>query len=141
MIYGKLGCYPLSIKMKLRMISFWNRLISNENKLSSKLYRLMYKLHMNGTTNFKWISFVQSVFNDIGLSYVFESQFPICMSSIKSAIKQRLCDQFIQKWFSDLDNSAREFYKVVKKKFKFEKYLIRLSKQDSVCISNLELQT
>ena len=27
----------------------------------------MYKLHMNGTTNFKWISFVQSVFNDTGL--------------------------------------------------------------------------
>jgi hypothetical protein len=72
---------------------------------------------MNGTTNFKRISFVQSVFNDTGLSYVFESQFPICMSSIKSAIKQRLCEQFIQKWFSDLDNSAREFYKVVKKKF------------------------
>jgi hypothetical protein len=71
---------------------------------------------MNGTTNFKWISFVQSVFNDTGLSYVFESQFPIYISSIKSAIKQRLCDQFIQKWFSDLDNSAREFYKVVKKK-------------------------
>jgi hypothetical protein len=45
------------------------------------------------------------------------------MSSIKSAIKQRLCDQFIQKCFSDLDNSAREFYKVVKKKdFKFEDY-------------------
>jgi hypothetical protein len=55
------------------------------------------------------------------------------MSSIKSAIKQRLCDQFIQKCFSDLDNFAREFYKVVKKKdFKFEEYLIRLSKQDRV---------
>ena len=52
MIYGELGCYPLSIKIKLRIISYWNRLISNENKLSSKLY----KLHMNGTTNFKWIS-------------------------------------------------------------------------------------
>ena len=50
------------------------------------------KLHMNGTTNFKRISFVQSVFNDT----VFEFQFPICMSSIKSAIKQRLCDQFMQ---------------------------------------------
>jgi hypothetical protein len=36
-------------------------------------------------------------FNDTGRSYVFESQFPICMSSIKSAIKQRLCEQFIQK--------------------------------------------
>ena len=98
------------------MISFWNGLISNENKFSSKLYKLMYsnvfQLHMNGTTTFKRISFVQSVFNDT----VFEFQFPICMSSIKSAIKQRLCEQFIQKWFSDLDNSAREFYKVVKKK-------------------------
>jgi hypothetical protein len=60
------------------------------------------------------------------LEYVF-----VCMSSKKLAIKQQLCDQFIQKWFSDLDNSAREFYKVVKKKdFKFEQYLIRLSKQD-----------
>jgi hypothetical protein len=67
---------------------------------------------MNGTT-FKRISFVQSIFNDTGLSYVFESPFPICMSSIKSAIKQRLCDQSIQNWFSDLDNSAREFYKIV----------------------------
>ena len=85
------------------MTSYWNRLFRNENKLSSKLY----KLHMNGTTNLKWISFAQSVFNDTGLSYVFESY-------IKLAIKQRLCDQFIQKWFSDLDNSAREFYKVVK---------------------------
>jgi methionine salvage enolase-phosphatase E1 len=59
-----------------------------------------------------WISFVQSVFNDTGLSYVFESHFPICMSSINSVIKERLRDQFIQKWISDLDNSAREFYKV-----------------------------
>ena len=40
-IYGKLGCYPLSIKIKLRMISFWNRFISNENILSSKLYKLV----------------------------------------------------------------------------------------------------
>lgn len=77
----------------------------------------MNKLHMNGTINFKWISFVQSVFNDTGLSYVFESQFSICMSSIKSGIKERLREQFIQKWFSDLDNSGREFYKVVKKRF------------------------
>ena len=69
---------------------------------------------MNGTSTFKRISFVQSIFNDTGLSYVFKSQFPICMSSIKSAIKQRLCDQSIQNWFSDLDNSARELYKIAK---------------------------
>ena len=37
-----------------------------------------------------------------------------------------------QKWFSDLDNSTREFYKDVKKDFKFEEYLIRLSRQDQI---------
>ena len=36
-----------------------------------------------------------------------------------------------------MDNSAREFYKVVKKDFKFEEYLIRLSKQDRVYITKL----
>jgi hypothetical protein len=59
------------------------------------------------------------------------------MSSIKSVIKERLRDQFIQKWISDLDYSAREFYKVVKKDFIFEEYLIRLSKQDRVYITKL----
>jgi hypothetical protein len=54
------------------------------------------------------------------------------VSSIKSVIKQRLCDQSIQNWFSDLDNSAREFYEIMKKDFKFKEYLIRLSKQDRV---------
>jgi len=33
--------------------------------------------------------------------------------------------------------SAREFYKVVKKDFKFEEYLIRLSKQDRIYITKL----
>jgi len=55
----------------------------------------------------------------------------------KSAIKQRLCHQFIQKWFSHLDNSARGFYKVVNKKNEFEEYLIKLSKLDKVYITKL----
>jgi hypothetical protein len=42
----------------------------------------------------------------------------------KSAIKQRLRHQFIQKWFSHLDNSAREFYKVVDKKINLKSTLL-----------------
>jgi hypothetical protein len=60
------------------------------------------------------------------------------MSSKKLAIKQQLCDQFIQKWFSDLDNSAREFYKVVRKKIlNLNSTLLDYQKQDRVYITKL----
>jgi hypothetical protein len=35
MIYGELGRFPLEIRVKLRMIAFWSKLVLNENKLSS----------------------------------------------------------------------------------------------------------
>jgi hypothetical protein len=35
MIYGELGQFPLEIRVKLRMIAFWSKLVLNENKLSS----------------------------------------------------------------------------------------------------------
>jgi hypothetical protein len=44
MIYGELGRFPLEIRVKLRMIAFWSKVVLNENKLSSVLHRLMYLL-------------------------------------------------------------------------------------------------
>ena len=42
---------------------------------------------------------------------------------------KQLCDQFIQKRFSKLGISSKQFYKNVKKKeFKLEEYCIRLPK-------------
>ena len=29
MVYGELGLFPLSINIKMRMVGFWNRLVSN----------------------------------------------------------------------------------------------------------------
>jgi hypothetical protein len=34
MTYGELGRTPIDICIKLRIVNFWNRLISNEKKLS-----------------------------------------------------------------------------------------------------------
>ena len=41
MVLGELGRFPIEVKVKLRMISFWSRLIQSESKLSSILYKLM----------------------------------------------------------------------------------------------------
>lgn len=38
MVYGELGRYPIAINVKVRMVFFWAKLLSQETKISSKLY-------------------------------------------------------------------------------------------------------
>ena len=42
MTYGELGRTPIDICIKLRIVNFWNRLISNEKKLGCILYKIMF---------------------------------------------------------------------------------------------------
>ena len=47
-VYGELGRYPLLIAAKMRIMSFWARLItSQETKISCMLYKLLYKIHVD----------------------------------------------------------------------------------------------
>ena len=44
MVYGELGRYSISIKVKLRMINFWCSLLDgNGQTISSLLYKLLYR--------------------------------------------------------------------------------------------------
>ena len=47
MVYGELGHHRLNIRVQLRMISLWCKLIQNQNKLSGILYKLMFNLQTN----------------------------------------------------------------------------------------------
>jgi hypothetical protein len=51
MLYGELGRYLLNITVKLKILSFWSKLIDGkQSKLSSLIYRLLYlKTHGNNT--------------------------------------------------------------------------------------------
>ena len=57
MVYGESGRYPLEIRVKLKMVSFWTKLVQSENKLNGNLYRLMLQIH-----DFKYC--VMSIFNN-----------------------------------------------------------------------------
>lgn len=88
MIYGETGRYPLEINAKIRMLNFWSRLLINDDKLSGKLYKLMIKLHKENMYPFKWASFIQSIFDNLGLSYIFERQHAISKADVKHFAKQ-----------------------------------------------------
>ena len=123
MVYGESGRYPLEIRVKLKMVSFWTKLVQSENKLSSILYRLMLQIHQSENHDFKWISCVMSIFDKTGLSCIFANQ-------LKLVLKERL------QWFTDVENLSRgDFYSIFKFEFGFEKYLSKLSEKNRINLS------
>jgi hypothetical protein len=60
----------------------------------------MFKLHDQNPSHFKWISYVNSYFDDTGLSFIWNDQIPMERNVLKNLISSKLNDQFIQKWFS-----------------------------------------
>jgi hypothetical protein len=131
MVYGESGRFPLSITIHSRMVSYWAKILQGqENKIVSTVYRYLFSRHDNENVNL-WISFIQHIFDSCGFSNIWADQTST-MSDVKwitAVIKQRLKDQYIQKWANDIDNSSKgQIYKIFKHNFGFEKYLSILSK-------------
>ena len=124
MLYGELGRYPLNITVKLKILSFWSKLIDGkQSKLSSLIYRLLY-LKTHGNNTFSWINFVKSILDDCGYSNVWHTQNFISHKWLIESIKLRLTDQFKQNWHSTLQISPKALsYRLFKSDFRFEKYL------------------
>ena len=122
MIYGELGRYPILINVKVRMVTFWGRIIIDDgNKLSSKLYKLLYD------TESAWVKCVKSILYECGMQYIWDSQnFPNIVW-LRIHVQQTLIDQFKQKWFSDVFNSPKAAnYRIFKNELRLEDYLIKL---------------
>ena len=66
MVYGELGRYPLSINIKVRMITFWAKMILS-NKLSTCAYALLHR------QNSPWVKYVKSILDKCGLSYIWQN--------------------------------------------------------------------
>jgi hypothetical protein len=57
------------------------------------MYKLLFSLKQNGVYTFKWLNFIESIFNDTGMGYLFANQDD---SDYKLLLKQILQDQYIQ---------------------------------------------
>lgn len=138
MVYGELGRFPMETIIKRKIVLFWNSLLLENNKLSSIMYKTMLALHLQFPQKFKWVSYVKSIFDENGLSFIWEGQIPMDRSALKKLISQQLNDQFIQQWFAQMGNSSRgNFYSEYKTEFGLEKYLLRLNQCDRLYIAKL----
>ena len=65
---GELGRYPLSISVKVRMITFWANVINcNTSKLTGILYLLASRNHNLNSIRSPWISFIKGILDECGL--------------------------------------------------------------------------
>jgi hypothetical protein len=71
----------------------------------------MLFLYEQNQQNIKWIKYVKSIFNEVGLGYIFQNQVGYFD---RNMVKQILRNQFIQ---SNINNLSRgQFYSGFKKK-------------------------
>ena len=122
MVHGELGRYPIELDIKLRIISYWTKLI--------------YHTYMTENLPLKWIKFTENIFHECGFSYIWDGQNFPHENWLKAVIfKQRLMDQFIQNWFSKIIDSPKTInYRIFKTKFEFEEYLNVLKYKNAVLL-------
>lgn len=137
-VYGELGRFPLSVHIKTRIVNFWAGLIiGKQTKYSYLIYKLIYCKFLNGV-NSGWISYLKSIFDECGMSNIWYSQSFSNIDWIVKSIKQKLCDQFIQKWNSDCYNSTKgtSYRLFVRDDFKMQYFLTsNLSVKNKIILS------
>jgi len=123
MIYGELGLTPLSVDIKSRIVTYWARIIDDINcnttpKLSSKMYTLLYQMHLRNPTKCMWINNVKDILCASGFSGIWESQSFVNSLWLKKPIHLKARDIFIQQWYGDLNRSSgTNLYKHIKDSF------------------------
>ena len=76
MVYGELGCYPVSVTIQIRIISYWLKLTSSSgNKICRKLYDLLFAMHMEGSFQSEWLTCTcpYTILERNGLGNIWES--------------------------------------------------------------------
>ena len=128
MVRGETGSLPTVINIKCRMLNFWFRLVTKtkDGCIDKTLYSHMLEMQQNHNNAHQWINFIKNCLDKLGLSYIFVSHAKnINPAWFKQEIKKRLNDAFVQDWSRDLcDNKACTNYRLFKKDFAMERYLI-----------------
>ena len=130
MVYGELGRYPLLIAAKMRILSFWARLItSQETNISCMLYKLLYKIHVSNFYHNEWLMYIKKTLCECGFPVFWDQQnIPGNLNYFKFLLNLRLKDQVFQSWSADMHNNSKcVVYRMYKVNLTFENYLTEFS--------------
>ena len=121
-VYGELGRVPLYVTIKIRIIRYWSKILSDP-------YCLLYKVYsqevqdVNINSNLKcWSSNVKLLLEELGFSNLWNEQ-SITKVQVELVI-QRINDQFLQTFYSSVETTSKlDVFRRIDKQFKLEKYI------------------
>ena len=125
-VFGELGEHPMQILCKIRIFKYWCNLFTKRHSLQYKLYSLLYRDCCYSVCK-NWASNVRNLLFSLGMNDYWEHQEAINRDNyqcIFNDIKTRIRDQYIQEFFTNINNNARlEKYCIFKTEFVYEEYL------------------
>ena len=134
----------MAVSAKSRLLCFWFKLVAHENhdKLSSLVYRCLYRLYVAQVFQNAYLKDVENTLNNLGLSHLWLNQGRENISLIwfKEKVKRSLQDQYLQQWYMHVDNDEIFYnYRMFKPTFKTDPYFTLLP--DSCVISLARFRT
>ena len=134
MVLGELGRTPLEVQIIKRVLNFWIKLATGKtSKLSSVMYCILRHSYDYNIYKDKWLQFIHSQLNQMGLGYLWDDISNVNLNWFKSLIDQKLVDIWKQKWTALLsENSHCTNYKIFKNKLEHEPYLLILDPSLSI---------
>ena len=142
-VYGELGIFPLIIERKIRIVKYWFKILnSSENSFLRKIYNDLFLISESSPEQITWVSLFKKMLFQYGFGNVWLEQGVFNESKFLNMFEQRIKDNFLQLWNSDV-NSTSDFrlYKKIKKKFNFENYLHMENKQFRTAITKIRLSS
>ena len=117
MVYGETGCYPIFIHIKVRLIVYWLKLCSSdERKICKKLYNVLPHMHDVDIYHSEWLNSIINILHQNGLGFIWHSQgVNIIQHAGKQALQHRLQCQFLQNCHATMEESSKcALYKNIK---------------------------
>ena len=135
-VFGESGFYPLSIDVKVRMISFWADLVNPTcEKLTNKMYKICHDLFCMDEYKSPWLCAIKEILVNAGLECVWNTHSFVSKNSLCNLVRNSLKSEMIAKWRDQLDNSTKcLFYKNYKANIVREPFIAQLPERFAIAL-------
>ena len=137
-VYGEVGKRPLVNLIYIRMLSFWVKVSEGrECKLSSLIYKLIYRMHLGGEYDSPWLMCIKAILCNSGNPYFwFGQEYLAPKHFMCNVVSLQLEDQYLQGWNFEVNRNRRcIIYRILKDKPSLEKYFsyLNFSERRTLC--------
>ena len=132
-VYGETGRFPLVVRQRVNLLKYWCRIMNmDNNRIVKNTYLELYKL--SGDGHYTWCSLVKSMLSDHKRDHIWNAQSVVNIREFTNNVKEYEHSRFIEKWKQDIKDSVAHpilrTYKLYKKEFQFEPYLLEMHSND-----------